>query len=96
MTASVRGTRARCSERDERVEDQRDDRRDDEQQQHGPGGVRERVERQHGERQHDELHPARDDDRRARGGAGGGPGAGRGRDVVYVVGHPPASQYARA
>ena len=47
MTASVRGSRARCSERDERVEDQRDDGRDDEQQQHDAGGVRERVEREH-------------------------------------------------
>ena len=65
----------------------------------GPGGVGERVERQHGERQHDELHPARDDDRRARGrqrDGRAGRGVGGGRGVVYVFGHPPTSQYARA
>ena len=64
------GERARqpgaLHERDERVEDQRDDGRDDEQQQDDARGVRERVEREHAERQHDELHPARDDHRRGR------------------------------
>ena len=56
-------TQAPLEEHDERVEDQRDDPRGDEDQQDGAGGARHHPQRQHADRQHDELHPARNDDR---------------------------------
>ena len=53
---------------DERVEDQRDDRRGREEQQHRARGLGDRVEREQRERQRDELDPPRHDDRGRRGG----------------------------
>jgi hypothetical protein len=50
-------------ERHERVEHQRDDGRRDEDQQHGAGGTRDDPDRQDADREHDQLHPARHDDR---------------------------------
>ncbi len=49
---------------DQRVEDQRDHACDDQDQQHGAGGPRERPQAEQRDRQEDELDPPRHDDRR--------------------------------
>ena len=58
---------------------------DDEDQQHGAGRARERVEREHAERQHDELDPARDDDRTRRRGGGSLSGGARSSSSSVTV-----------
>ncbi len=70
-TDSPRGRPMRRSQRHERVEQQREQRGDDEQQQDDARRAQQRVGAEHGERQRDELDPARDDDRFDRAAAAG-------------------------
>jgi hypothetical protein len=50
-----------AQERDERVQEQRDERADDEEQQDGAGGLQDDPQAEHRQRQQDELDPSRDE-----------------------------------
>ena len=68
MTASVRGSRARCTSATSGLRISATTAATMNSSRTTPGRVRERVQREDAERQHDELHPARDDHRRGRHG----------------------------
>jgi hypothetical protein len=88
---------AALHDRHERVEDQRDHARDDEQPEDLAGGARQDPQREHGQRQHDELDPARDDDGRGHRRLGRRRRLGRAELVDgWLVGHlaPREAEYA--
>ena len=58
---------------DDRIQDQRDRAGREQDQQHGAGRPRQRPQSEDGEREHDELDPARNDDRRRRNSGMGDP-----------------------